>query len=778
MDVFKLLGKIVVENADANKKIDETTGKATQSEGKIRTAFAKIGAAVASYFAVGKIIDFGKQCIETAAEVRASNAQFEQTFSTGGQNLTATAKGVLDTIARSSGILATRLQDSGTKIYAFAKSSGASSEEAMSLMSTALTAAADSAAYYDVSLESATESLMSFLKGNFENDAALGVSSTETTRNAAAMELFGQKYQDLSEIQKQQTLLKMVTDAQKLSGAMGQAAREADGWENVMGNLKETWRQFMAKIGDPILSAVVPVLQSITDNFDNIVSVVGAAAAVIGGTLAGNAIIAAVSSFGTLAASVGAMTTLFGAGTVATMALNGQLTIGQVVAGLLTGKITLATAAQSLWNAAMSANPIGIVIALLGGLVIAVKRATDAYHAHIKELAGTAESEEEAAAKVEELKQKIDDLKASASESGWSDATTQELADMQNALKVAQDQLLTFQQANGTAAESATEPVDAFTAASQEYATQAEALMNKFQQTYDAIYSKVSGWFEPFGQAATTVTTSIQDIMSNMQSQIDFNNTYSANLQYLKEAGLGGLSEAFQAYGADGAAYAAEIVQSLEKVGGATTEHGQEIVNGLSNTYNQMKESQGDLVSTMTDLDGQIQSEMDNITKTYADKLKELDKGAEGRQYAENTMSEFLGGITSGSGNIMTAMSDLGTKMTAALQASIGSITFSVSAKKGATGVSSNIVMGSHADGLNYVPFDGYIAELHKGEMVVPKKQAQALRDGDMGSGIEQIIILLSKILDSMGIDLKKQVANSNVQLDGRTLGRVVRGYV
>lgn len=778
MDVFKLLGKIVVENADANKKIDETTGKATQSEGKIRTAFAKIGAAVASYFAVGKIIDFGKQCIETAAEVRASNAQFEQTFSTGGQNLTATAKGVLDTIARSSGILAARLQDSGTKIYAFAKSSGASSEEAMSLMSTALTAAADSAAYYDVSLESATESLMSFLKGNFENDAALGVSSTETTRNAAAMELFGQKYQDLSEIQKQQTLLKMVTDAQKLSGAMGQAAREADGWENVMGNLKETWRQFMAKIGDPILSAVVPVLQSITDNFDNIVSVVGAAAAVIGGTLAGNAIIAAVSSFGTLAASVGAMTTLFGAGTVATMALNGQLTIGQVVAGLLTGKITLATAAQSLWNAAMSANPIGIVIALLGGLVIAVKRATDAYHAHIKELAGTAESEEEAAAKVEELKQKIDDLKASASESGWSDATTQELADMQNALKVAQDQLLTFQQANGTAAESATEPVDAFTAASQEYATQAEALMNKFQQTYDAIYSKVSGWFEPFGQAATTVTTSIQDIMSNMQSQIDFNNTYSANLQYLKEAGLGGLSEAFQAYGADGAAYAAEIVQSLEQVGGATTEHGKAIVDGLSSTYDQMKESQGDLVNTMTDLDGKIQGEMDNITKTYADKLKELDKGAEGRQYAENTMSEFLGGITSGSGNIMSAMSDLGAKMTAALQASIGSITFSVSAKNGATGVSSNIVMGSHADGLNYVPFDGYIAELHKGEMVVPEKQADALRNGDLGSGTAQIISLLSQILDSMGIDLKKQVANSNIQVDGRTFGRVVRGYV
>lgn len=40
------------------------------------------------------------------------------------------------------------------------------------------------------------------------------------------------------------------------------------------------------------------------------------------------------------------------------------------------------------------------------------------------------------------------------------------------------------------------------------------------------------------------------------------------------------------------------------------------------------------------------------------------------------------------------------------------------------------MVAGSHASGLNYVPFDGYIAELHRGEMVVPAKQADDLRRG------------------------------------------------
>ena len=113
----------------------------------------------------------------------------------------------------------------GAQIYAFARSSGGDATESMDLMETALQATADAAAYYDRSLEETAESLQSFLKGNYANDAALGLSCTETTRNAAATELFGKKFSELTEIQKQQTLLKMVTDSQKLSGAMGQAAQ-------------------------------------------------------------------------------------------------------------------------------------------------------------------------------------------------------------------------------------------------------------------------------------------------------------------------------------------------------------------------------------------------------------------------------------------------------------------------------------------------------------------------------------------------------------------------
>lgn len=55
-------------------------------------------------------------------------------------------------------------------------------------------------------------------------------------------------------------------------------------------------------------------------------------------------------------------------------------------------------------------------------------------------------------------------------------------------------------------------------------------------------------------------------------------------------------------------------------------------------------------------------------------------------------------------------------------------------------------VDGSHATGLSYVPFDGYIAELHKGEMIVPASQARALRSG--ADEQRDVVINITNTLD------------------------------
>ena len=208
-----------------------------------------------------KLVDVGKEAIEAAASMQASNAQFSTVFG----DMEGQAREALNNIGKEMSIVPERLQGSFTQMASFAKTSGLDTAQALDLSTRATKAAADGAAFYDKSIESVTESLQSFLKGNFANDAALGISATETTRNAAANKLYGKSFKDLSEAQKQLTLLQMVEDGNELSGALGQAARESDGLENVMGNLKQSGTNALAALGQPLLEMLIPVFQALGD---------------------------------------------------------------------------------------------------------------------------------------------------------------------------------------------------------------------------------------------------------------------------------------------------------------------------------------------------------------------------------------------------------------------------------------------------------------------------------------------------------------------------------
>lgn len=246
----------------------EDTGDAMEEAGRQGVRFGDlIKANVISDFIVDGLReiasaakDMAASFVQSAADVRAETAQYAQTFG----ELAGEADAAIQQVADSANTLPSLLKPAATSIYAFARSSGADTAQAMDLMAQSMQVAVDAAAYYDRSLSDVTETLQSFLKGNYENDAALGVSATEATRNAQAMEMFGQAFNDLTEIQKQQALLQMVVDAQELSGAMGQAAREADGWQNVQGNLNEAWRQFAAVKGQAMLDALIPAMQEVT----------------------------------------------------------------------------------------------------------------------------------------------------------------------------------------------------------------------------------------------------------------------------------------------------------------------------------------------------------------------------------------------------------------------------------------------------------------------------------------------------------------------------------
>lgn len=227
--------------------------KVNDSINNLKSVAAKALGAIAVVFSIKGLASLS----EAAANAEALESQFSQVFGNIGDQASKTLNGIAD----DTGVAVNRMKGSFTQIAAFAKTSGMQTEDALSLTDRAMRAVADSAAFYDKSLEQVTESLQSFLKGNFANDAALGLSATETTRNTAANALYGKSFAQLSEDQKQLTLLKMVEDANKLSGAFGQAARESDTWGNQLGNLKQRLKDLKASAGGALLKPAVQVLK-------------------------------------------------------------------------------------------------------------------------------------------------------------------------------------------------------------------------------------------------------------------------------------------------------------------------------------------------------------------------------------------------------------------------------------------------------------------------------------------------------------------------------------
>lgn len=212
-------------------------------------------------------VDLGVYAIEAGAEVQAANAQFEQTF----KGIEEVARSTLKTVSDETGISVTRMQTSFTKMFAFVKAVGGETEESMDIAARATRLAADNAAYFDQSIEDTTKTVYSFIKGNYENDAALNLVANEMARNTAAYKRYGKSFKELTALQQVDTLLAMAEAASLASGAYGQAAKEAGAWANTTGELNDAWKQFMAIQGQEHTGFFTPVLQFFTNQLQEYV---------------------------------------------------------------------------------------------------------------------------------------------------------------------------------------------------------------------------------------------------------------------------------------------------------------------------------------------------------------------------------------------------------------------------------------------------------------------------------------------------------------------------
>ncbi len=72
-------------------------------------------------------------------------------------------------------------------------------------------------------------------------------------------------------------------------------------------------------------------------------------------------------------------------------------------------------------------------------------------------------------------------------------------------------------------------------------------------------------------------------------------------------------------------------------------------------------------------------------------------------------------------------------------------------------------INGSHADGLSYVPFDGYVAQLHEGERVLTKKEAREYNSSDDDKPIKIIVqsVLDGKVIGETAYNYSRKKARA-----------------
>ena len=141
---------------------------------------------------------------------------------------------------------------------------------------------------------------------------------------------------------------------------------------------KVDWEKVANAITQSFDTAVNAVT-ALADTIETLAPIIAVAAGAFASLKAGMAIQHLVQGFQNAQVAISLLTMGLKDTTLAQAALNGTMTVGETIVALLTGKMTLAQLAQAAMtkgqialNAALSANPIGAVIAVVGALTAAV----------------------------------------------------------------------------------------------------------------------------------------------------------------------------------------------------------------------------------------------------------------------------------------------------------------------------------------------------------------------------------------------------------------------
>lgn len=454
----------------------------------------------------------------------------------------------------------------------------------------------------------------------------------------------------------------------------------------------------------------------------------------IGASMAGKAIANIATIFTANASALAFFTAESGKAAVAEATLNGVFSVSEIAVGVLTGQISLATAAQYAWNTAINANPIGLIAAAVAALAIGIGKATKAHKDFVKELAGEPQTVEEARAKVEELEQQYEEaskarLEVFTSDAGFSGDTV-EMERLAEAIKQAKQNLADLEAQEQAAAEEAAKPVNVIKAASEEYAATAQSILEDYQNTYTTIYNGLHDVGSAFTSQIEVVKMSWDGLMGNLHGNTEVLQQIDEDFAFIREkADLAGVSidglGKYLASMSDGekAGFLAGVRKELEDMSGGTDGLSRKfatLMDGISAYEAAGTETSDGLALAVENVNARMQEAADS----YVEKVGDLDQEAAATEAATNTMSGLVAGIDSSTPGVLDKLDSLASQMKSRLTNSFANYTLTIKAN-----IKGSNVPGAKS-GLDYVPYDDYLVRLHKGEKVLTAEEARAYRAG------------------------------------------------
>ena len=243
----------------------------------------------------------------------------------------------------------------------------------------------------------------------------------------------------------------------------------------------------------------------------------------------------------------------------------------------------------------------------------------------------------------------------------------------------------------------------------------------------------------------------IQNMTEGLKDQTQYWIEY---LRYLQQARANGVSEDILAFLSDGSTESFDYLKAL----GSGTMSADKIA-ALNEAYAAKQAAQeaatAELTNTRLGADKEFQSLVDAANEAAGG----LDVYAEAESAMENTVQGIADGIAAKLPEVQQQVD--------ALNAILGSINPTV-----ANFLGPNFkIDGSHANGLDYVPFDNYLAQLHEGESILTAEEARVWREFKTGGAS----IANTIDYDAMGGVMRDNIKpGGNVYLDGRVVGAVI----